>query len=115
MARQQKRHSSRSAAFLSKIGYPGTSDFGFLYDLPAGRKRSGSLEQSFLEFAVTSDYAEIAKDHCAPVCLTNLMLVLSRKGHPELLAGGNLNETFRRIHAMTGNGPVMTLRRYAYR
>lgn len=88
----------------------GNKDYGFRDARPSGRV-----------FAVTGDYASDARNHCAATMLTNLVIML-RAADPQLhnqAAVGSCNkdmqQTFRNIHAIVGNGPVLHLQNKANR
>lgn len=73
----------------------GNRNYGFTNARPAGRV-----------FAVTGDYAAIARNHCAATMLTNAVAMLC----PE-----SLHRSFAEIHRVIGNGPVLRLARPANR
>lgn len=68
--------------------------YGFVDAGPAGQV-----------FAVTSDYADIARNHCAATMMTNLML--QRYGRAPMC--GDRRALFQRIHHFLGNGPVLRI------
>lgn len=74
--------------------------YGFVDAGPAGRI-----------YAVTSDYDDIARNHCAATMMVNLML--ERCGEEQVCR--DLRELFWSIHGFIGNGPVLYLARRANR
>ena len=64
-----------------------------------------------VSFAVTTDYMEEAKNHCAAVTATNLSLILSPPANArtaELLREIS-HRSFTSIHSRIGNGPILNL------
>lgn len=62
-------------------------------------------------YAVTSDYADIARNHCAATMLTNIVLLTGSR--EQLCQDRRL--LFRAIHRFVGNGPVLRLQNKANR
>lgn len=99
-----------------------------LSDLP---RESGSytLPESDIRYAVTGDYADRARNHCACVCCVNVALYfrsreerkspapvrMTREEREALKRSRALfrDGLFERIHASLGNGPVFTIRKAA--
>ncbi len=96
-----RRHPSEDAAF------------SFYTELPYTVKDSGALayraEAGKPRFTVTGEYNDIAKNHCAAVCLTNLAAALSAVTGRQILENGSAQDTFRVFHSMVGNGPVASI------
>ena len=61
----------------------------------------------FLPFATTGEFFSLARNHCCSVMVMNLLL----QEFPEYCRKFSRRELFLRIHAMIGNGPVLSLRR----
>ena len=98
----RKRYGFLFGAQLS-ARYPGAEIIGGR-SLPTGR----------VHWAVTEYYAGMARNHCASVCATNLVLCLQALRSAEL-PGRAFTETrdelFRTFHDLIGNGPVFFLAR----
>ena len=60
-----------------------------------------------------SDYRALASNHCAATAITNLALYFADRGYPALLKNGSAEETFRAIHRIVGDGPVMMIAKHA--
>lgn len=78
----------------------GKSNYGFVDAGPSAQT-----------FAVTGDYADIARNHCAATMLTNVMLQHDGAG----AAGPPWRSLFCGVHAAIGNGPVLWIPRRANR
>ena len=93
---------------------------------------SYTLPESDIRYAVTGDYADRARNHCACVCCVNLVLffrALEEKSAPSPVRRMTREERealkrsraayrdalFERIHERLGNGPVFSIRREALR
>lgn len=63
---------------------------------------AGAAEDTF---AVTSDYADIARNHCAATMLTNALM----RCCPAYAGSRGARQVFREIHRIVGNGPVLWL------
>lgn len=57
-------------------------------------------------WAVAETYREEAKDHCAALLITNLALYFSRQGYGGLLINDHIDDTFREVYRMVGDGPI---------
>ena len=82
-------------------------------DIPSGNYSSGKLAYDKIEWAVTKDYKDIAKNHCGAVLVTNLALYFSAKAYNNLLVNNSKYDTFAAVHRVIGNGPVINLARGA--
>ncbi len=74
-------------------------------DLPAGPCREIRLAGTGRRFAVTGDYQEPARNHCAAVCLANAMICLKTD---RTVKQEERDRLFRRAYALLGNGPLFT-------
>lgn len=91
----------------------------FLTDasLPPAPYDHGELPLDGVDWAVTSEFSQIARDHCAAVCATDLALWYAAHGPAcaSLSRDGSKEETFRAVHALVGNGPVPAIARHVRR
>ncbi len=89
-------------------------DYGFLekWDLPDGNYEGKELKCSGVNWVVTGDFKDIAKNHCGAVAVTNLALYFAAKGAAGLKRK-NERETFSAVHNVVGNGPVLRITRKA--
>ena len=92
--------------------------YGFIYekDLPAVEYEDIDIEGLCAdEFAVTGTYSSFARNHCATVCLTNLIKIMIRQKNENVLSvfedKTEEKDIFSGIYAFTGNGPVIALYR----
>lgn len=84
-----------------------SGDYGFvnLSAMPKGNYTEGNLPFDGINWAVTKEFSSLAKNHCAAVCVMNLVLFFANQGYKELTEHGREN-VFKSIHKLTGNGPV---------
>lgn len=75
-------------------------DYGFRDPITAERR-----------YAVTSDYDDIARNHCAATMLTNLVIACG----DGVSTGPDYRSLFCEIHKAVGNGPVLDISRRANR
>lgn len=109
----------------------GDKRYGFIdiSDMPDGVYDSGELSCDGIRWAVTSDFSDLAVNHCGAVAVTNLALYFAEKGCTGLTgkdrgtgqrgsgekSGENERkekrerETFRAVHKIVGNGPRITI------
>lgn len=101
-----------------------------LMDLP-GECLSFTLPGSDIRYAVTGDYADRARNHCACICSENLVLYFrsleeGRSPSPVRMTrqereAAKLSKAlyrdalFERIHSALGNGPVFSIKKEALR
>lgn len=111
MALEQRKTSGRLGKQNKKMLLK-NGDYGFLRggQLPQAPFSGADLPLTGGDWAVTSDYAALAHNHCAAVCLTNLALYFAADGPGAAALGlGGKDEVFRAAHRLTGNGPVLTV------
>lgn len=84
-----------------------TNEYPFLRkdELPPGPSNEVRLPGSGRRFAVTGDYREPARNHCAAVCLANVILCLKAG---RTVRQEERDRIFRRTYALLGNGPLFT-------
>jgi hypothetical protein len=102
--------------FVDPIGFTkekkGKSNFGFIdkSSLPTDNSPTHvnlpSLDTT-TDWAITSSYSSYAKNHCGATAATNIALYLANSS-PSLLIN-NKDETFKAVHGVVGNGPLMTI------
>ncbi|NLC54946.1 MAG: hypothetical protein GX769_03590 [Erysipelothrix sp.] len=78
-------------------------------NLPKGPYLGQELSlPSDIKWAQTSDFNDIAKNHCGAVFITNLALYYKNIGYDKVLTN-NLSDTFSAVHTIVGNGPKMLI------
>lgn len=98
----------------------GDRRYGFIdsRDMPEGAYDYGELSCKGLCWAVTSDFSDLAVNHCGAVAVTNLALYFGGNGYWKLTGGGNSRggendrdrrKLFSAFHKIVGNGPKITI------
>lgn len=86
--------------------------YGFLQekDMPPGEYREKRLSRDAVTWAVTDEFAGEARNHCAAVCTTNLMIwkMLEKYGLQDI-PEKDRRRIFDYVHRRVGNGPVIFL------
>lgn len=97
-----------------KTFFFGDNKYGFINK---NIKPDKTLVNNQMKFVTTSDFNHCAKNHCAATLLTNLCIFYAHKGYKQLI-DKDINNTFKEIHDLVGDGPVMILskkaRKYFY-
>ena len=85
--------------------------YGFVHQrkMPTDTFVGEDLAIEPLEWAVTLDYRNMARNHCAAVFVTNLALYFAELGYKELIINNSISDTFKEIHEIVGDGPVPLL------
>lgn len=88
----------------------GDGDYGFVNwgDMPSGGYSASTLPCSNVNWVVTSDFNDIATNHCGATAVTNLAMYFYSKGYSDLKKDTS-RDTFIAVHKIVGNGPVMTI------
>ena len=88
----------------------GDGDYGFVNwsDMPSGGYSASTLSCSSVNWVVTSDFDDIATNHCGATAVTNLAEYFYSKGYSNLQKSSN-RDTFIAVHKIVGNGPVKTI------
>lgn len=107
------QHNKFKQSFLEdrKMLY-GKGDYNFvnLADLPYGAYRSKTINSAKnTSWAVTSDFDDIANNHCGATAVTNLALYFAQTGKSNLKINGSKRDTFVAVHKIIPDGPVMTI------
>lgn len=90
----------------------GDGDYGFidLGGLPSGSYSAKTISSaSSVNWATTGEFSNIANNHCAAVAVTNLALYFAKRGSSNLMVNNSKTDTFKAVHAIVGNGPVMII------
>lgn len=92
----------------------GDGDYGFIAAeaMPTKKYISYDIPNMCTDWAVTGDFARMAKNHCAAVAVMNLALYFAENGRPELKKA-TYKDTFAAVHHIIGNGPVFGITRGA--
>jgi len=92
----------------------GTYGFFRASEMPAGGYESDTIPYAAdVNWAKTSDFNDIANNHCGATSVTNLALYFAQNGYPDLKINDSAGDTFKAVHQIVGNGPVMTIARHA--
>lgn len=88
----------------------GNGNYGFVNwdDMPSGGHVHDSLPMSGVSWVITSDFGDIANNHCGATAVTNLAMYFSKNGFPKLKKESN-RDTFIAVHNIVGDGPVITI------
>lgn len=88
----------------------GDGDYGFIdwNDMPSGSYQCDDIPYGGTNWVVTSDFSDIAQNHCGATAVTNLAMYYANRGYYNLKKS-NARSTFVAIHKIVGNGPVMTI------
>lgn len=90
----------------------GKIDYNFiqLSDLPKGKYKSKKLSNiSCIDWITTGDTEKFANNHCGATAVTNMAIYYNSLGFDNLVVNENKVETFREIHKIIGNGPVISI------
>ena len=80
-----------------------------LSDLPKGNVIKDELSYPRdIIWAKTSQFNDLAKNHCGAIFVTNLALYYTKMGYDHLRIN-NTEDTFNAVHSIVGNGPKMFL------
>lgn len=87
-------------------------DYGF-YDessLPLGKYKDVIIKDADrIDWLTTYDVNTFAKNHCGAVAATNISLYYASRGFRDLNISNDKIEVFKKLHALIGNGPVVTI------
>ena len=86
--------------------------YGFEYskEIPFGHFTEIKIPVAEERVATTSEFSELANNHCACVCTMNVSLIMRRHHFGDINRcrfGNNRVELFKDIHKYVGNGPVI--------
>lgn len=108
-----KRHNEIKQSFLQdRFVIQGDGDYGFidLSDMPAGDYDDDTiLKAESTDWAIMDEFEDIAENHCGATAVTNLALYFANRGHSNLKINNSRLDTFKAVHKIVGNGPVMTI------
>ena len=104
--RSVKESIKESISLRGKGGY-GFYDWG---QMPSGNYESRTISgASSTDWITTGEVSDLAKNHCGATSVTNIALYFNNRGYSKLKINGDKCETFKKVHAIVGNGPVMTI------
>ena len=88
----------------------GDGNYGFinLDEMPSGSYSSDNIPYSGTSWVITSDFSDIAKNHCGATAVTNLAMYFANQNYSDLKKDSD-RETFIAVHKIVGDGPVMTI------
>lgn len=96
----------------SEVSVHSDGDYGFI---DWGNMPSGAYDWDLVanaastDWATTSEFSSIAKDHCGATAVTNFALYFANRGHTNLKINSSVYDTFVAVHKIVGDGPVMTI------
>lgn len=96
---------------LSGITAYSDGDYGFIDwdDMPSGKYEWDIVPNAIsTDWATTSEFSSIAKNHCGATAVTNLALYFANCGYSKLKKD-SVYDTFVAVHGIVGNGPVLTI------
>lgn len=86
--------------------------YGF-YDksaMPKGDYKDVIIDSAdSMDWLTTYEVSDMAKNHCGAVAATNISLYYDKRGYEGLKILNSKLETFKSLHSIIGNGPVMSL------
>lgn len=94
----------------------GDGDYGFI---DSSKMPTGTYTHDEILYAETtiwakmSDFNKIAENHCGATAVTNLALYFAKRGNTNLKIKDSINETFKAVHAIVGNGPTAMIAGHA--
>ncbi|MDU6266726.1 MAG: hypothetical protein E6600_19795 [Anaerocolumna aminovalerica] len=90
----------------------GDGDYGFidLADMPSGSYTSDTiLSATSTDWAIMDEFDDIANNHCGATAVTNLALYFAQRGKTNLKINNSKLDTFKAVHKIVDDGPVMTI------
>lgn len=90
----------------------GDGDYGFidLINMPSGTYTSDTiLSATSTDWAIMDEFNSIANNHCGATAVTNLALYFAQRGKTNLKINSSRLDTFKAVHKIVGNGPVMMI------
>ncbi|MFU0827386.1 MAG: Peptidase-C39-2 domain-containing protein [Lachnoclostridium sp.] len=109
LAKQHKE--VKNAIMKNRAVIQGDGDYGFidLGDMPSGKYTSDTiLYATSTDWAIMDEFNSIADNHCGATAVTNIALYYAKRGYSKLKINSRL-DTFKAVHKIVGNGPVMTI------
>jgi len=102
----------RSEMMKNNITTQGDGDYGFIDwgDMPSGSYSSKTITNaSSTSWITTSDTSHLADNHCGATVSTNIALYYATRGYRNLKINNSEINTFKAVHKIIGNGPVMMI------
>lgn len=90
----------------------GDGDYGFIDwgDMPSGTYSSQTITSaSSTSWITMSDTSHLADKHCGATAATNIALYYANRGYNNLKINNSEIDTFKAVHKIIGNGPVMMI------
>lgn len=107
MITKLKNYISNSKEFIL-----GNGDYKFISNenMPLGKYSSKTISNIESVDWITTGYTnDLAKNHCGATAVTNLAIYYDKMGYEMLKINDSKLETFKEIHKIIGNGPVLTI------
>lgn len=95
----------------------GNNDYGIIQksSLPFGEYVEKTIKAApAVKWSVTSNFSDVAKNHCGAVTVLNLASYFKQLGYQNLIVKGQ-KSTFKAVHKYVKNGPVLRLFKKAKR
>lgn len=96
----------------NKITTRGDGDYGFIDwgNMPSGSYSSKTITNaSSTSWITTYDTLHLADDHCGATASTNIALYYANRGYSNLKINNSKIDTFKAVHKIIGNGPVIMI------
>ena len=89
-------------------------NYGFidLENMPTTKCTSDKIKGTNIEWVITTDFSNIASNHCGATAITNLALYYANQGYSNLKKSTPYN-TFVAVHKICPDGPRPTIADYA--
>lgn len=116
LSAQLKRTKTEVLASNAITFTKGDGDYGFFSasEMPDGQYTDDTIQNvGSVDWAKMSDYNTIASNHCGATAVTNLALYFAENGFTNLVIDNSKDETFKAVHNIVGNGPVMMIAGHA--
>ncbi len=102
----------KSEMMKNNITTRGDGDYGFIDwgSMPSGSYSSKTITNaSSTSWITTSDTSHLADNHCGATASTNIALYYANRGYSNLKINNSKIDTFKAVHKIIGNGPVMMI------
>lgn len=102
----------KSEVVKNNISTRGDGDYGFIDwgNMPSGSYSSQTIKSAYsTSWITTYDTSHLAKNHCGATAATNIALYYATRGYSNLKTNNSKIDTFKAVHKLIGNGPVMMI------
>lgn len=109
---QEEIFTLKAKALSNNISTMGDGDYGFIDwgDMPSGNFSSNTIDDaSSTSWITTGETSDIANNHCGATAVTNIALYYAERGYDKLKINDSNLDTFKAVHKIVGNGPVVSI------